>query len=182
MLDEKIINGEPVLMPTNAVMGPELIDPELPILKAQEMADAASEMGRHASGDVSVKGSIPETRLEANLDGGEYQRFLDDKVQRAPKMGFDVALEELHPILKPHQKAIVRWAIQGGRRAIFASFGLGKTLMQLEILRQIQRKTGGRCLIVCPLGVRQEFVNDAAKLGAEQSLDSEELDSEDIPA
>jgi vacuolar-type H+-ATPase catalytic subunit A/Vma1 len=29
----------------------------------------------------------------------------------------------------------VRWAVRGGRRAIFAAFGLGKTVIQLETLR-----------------------------------------------
>lgn len=35
--------------------------------------------------------------------------------------------------------------------------GLGKTLMQLETLRLTLAKAGGNALIVCPLGVRQEF-------------------------
>jgi len=53
----------------------------------------------------------------------------------------------------------------GGRRAVFASFGLGKTLIQLEICRLIRKHKGGKALIVCPLGVRQEFKTDAVKLG-----------------
>lgn len=38
-------------------------------------------------------------------------------------------------------------------------------MMQLEIIRLILSRAGGRGLIVCPLGVRQEFGIDAAKLG-----------------
>jgi hypothetical protein len=73
---------------------------------------------------------------------------------------------EINPILKPHQRAIVRWAIAGGRRAIFAAFGLGKSVIQIEIVRIIMRHAGGRGLIiVIPLGVRQEFMRDAAMLG-----------------
>jgi vacuolar-type H+-ATPase catalytic subunit A/Vma1 len=71
----------------------------------------------------------------------------------------------IHSLLKPHQADMVRWAVQGGRRAIFASFGLGKTIIQLEICRILLEHTGGRGLIVCPLGVRQEFLRDAAMLG-----------------
>ena len=59
----------------------------------------------------------------------------------------------------------MRWAVRGGRRALFESFGLGKTIQQLDIIRLILKRTGGRGLIVAPLGVRQEFVRDAAKIG-----------------
>ncbi|MCL2793022.1 MAG: DNA methylase N-4 [Spirochaetaceae bacterium] len=93
-----------------------------------------------------------------------YQEFLKDKIKIAPDSGFDTAPDEVHPILKPHQKDIVLWAVRGGRRAVFASFGLGKTMMQLEIVRITREKAGGMGLIVAPLGVRQEFMRDAVKL------------------
>ncbi len=92
-----------------------------------------------------------------------YLDFLKAKVAQAPSTGFETI--ETHPILKPHQRDIVQWAVQGGRRAIFASFGLGKTLMQLEFQRLILQRNPGRGLIVCPLGVRQEFIRDARLIG-----------------
>lgn len=96
----------------------------------------------------------------------DYRAFLEAKAQLATGLGFDVALDEIHPWLKPHQRVAVQWAVRGGRRAIFASFGLGKTPMQLEIVRLMLAKAGGgRGLIVLPLGVRQEFARDAAHLG-----------------
>lgn len=94
-----------------------------------------------------------------------YLEFLRAKVAIAAERGFVVDDSEINPILKPHQRAIVRWAIAGGRRAIFAAFGLGKTIIQLEIVRIVMARTGGFGLIVIPLGVRQEFVADAAMLG-----------------
>lgn len=94
-----------------------------------------------------------------------YRRFLEKKVRMAVAMGFEVADADINPILKGHQRAIVRWAVRGGRRAIFARFGLGKSVMQLEALRLILDHAGGRGLIVAPLGVRQEFIRDAAMLG-----------------
>lgn len=100
-----------------------------------------------------------------NLAFGDYVDFLRAKKPIATQYGFTVDAALLNPILKPHQAAIVQWAIAGGRRAIFAAFGLGKSFMQLEICRIVQRRVGGRALIVCPLGVRIEFVADAAKLG-----------------
>ena len=79
--------------------------------------------------------------------------------------GPEISPGEIHPVLKPHQRAIVQWAVRGGRRGIFASFGLGKTLIQLEMLRLILAQKGGAGLIVLPLGVRQEFTRDAAMVG-----------------
>lgn len=95
----------------------------------------------------------------------DYQTFLRAKARLAPAMGFDVSDDEIHPLLKPHQRDIVRWCVKGGRRAIFASFGLGKSLMQIEAVRLVLKHAGGRGLIIAPLGVRQEFRRDAEKVG-----------------
>lgn len=95
-----------------------------------------------------------------------YRAFLAAKAAVAVGVGFPCEPAEVHPLLKPHQRACVAWAVRGGRRALFEAFGLGKTLQQLEILRLILAKSGGgRGLIVLPLGVRQEFKRDAAMLG-----------------
>lgn len=69
--------------------------------------------------------------------------------------------------LKPHQAAGIIWGAKGGRRALFESFGLGKTVQQLLILWLILKAKGGRALIVAPLGVRQEFMRDAQRVGIE---------------
>lgn len=95
----------------------------------------------------------------------DYTEFLRQKIKMANFKGFSVAPGDVHPVLYPHQKDIVRWAVQGGNRAIFAKFGLGKSIMQVEWMRQIIGSAGGNGLIVCPLGVRQELVRDAAMLG-----------------
>ncbi len=94
----------------------------------------------------------------------DYEAFLRAKFDFHKDYGFEVDAGDLSPILLPHQRDIVQWAIKGGRRAIFAAFGLGKSIMQLEVLRLIQEREGGRCLIVCPLGVKQEFARDARDL------------------
>jgi len=91
-----------------------------------------------------------------------YDAFLREKVNFTRTFGFDVPVDELHVALLPHQRDIVRWALAGGRRAIFAAFGLGKSVMQLEVMRQIGRRDPDvRTLIIAPLGVRQEFIRDA---------------------
>ena len=93
-----------------------------------------------------------------------YNEFLHSKIVTAPVSGFDVPESEIHPALKPHQRDAVRWALHGGRRALFESFGLGKTVQELEFCRQVIRHEGGKALIVLPLGVRQEFTHDAVQL------------------
>jgi len=97
-----------------------------------------------------------------------YTEFLTAKAQVADETGFpDVNPTDINPILMPHQRDAVEWAIRGGRRAIFASFGLGKTIIQLEVVRLTMQHVGphARGLIVLPLGVRQEFKRDARMLG-----------------
>ena len=96
-------------------------------------------------------------------DVAAYEAFLQGKADFHHTYGNPVQADQVNPILKPHQRAIVQWAVEGGRRAIFAAFGLGKTLIQLETLR-LTLNGHGRGLIVLPLGVRQEFFHDAAML------------------
>jgi len=91
-----------------------------------------------------------------------YRAFLEAKIRVAPERGFSIELDAVNPVLKPHCRVIVPWMVKGGRRALFASFGLHKTAMQIEALRQILiRHPGEACLIVLPLGVRQEFFREA---------------------
>lgn len=96
-----------------------------------------------------------------------YHDFLRGKIKLADFGGFEVEDSDINPILKPHQRAIVKWAVRGGNRAMFAAFGLGKSVMQIETLRLVHERAGGKVLIVCPLGVRQEFRRDGLMLGVE---------------
>jgi hypothetical protein len=94
-----------------------------------------------------------------------YDDFLKAKVDFDKHYGFQINPADINPILKDHQRDIVQWAVYGGKRAIFAAFGLGKSVIQLEVLRLILEHEGGSGLIVCPLGVKQEFVRDGRMLG-----------------
>ena len=93
-----------------------------------------------------------------------YNDFLHTKVQVAPVSGFEVRPEDINPALKPHQRDAVIWAVKGGRRALFESFGLGKTVQELEWCRLVQAHEQRPVIIVLPLGVRQEFTRDAQQL------------------
>lgn len=90
----------------------------------------------------------------------KYKDFLENKIVIAEDFGTEIDNSLLSDILKPHQAVIVPWQIKGGRRAIFASFGLGKSIMQLEIAKQIIALENKPFLICCPLGVIGEFKRD----------------------
>ncbi len=106
-----------------------------------------------------------------------YDEFLREKVAFDRSFGFAVSDDMLPAALKPHQAAIVKWAVAGGRRAIFAKFGLGKSIMQLatldvilghapfdDVAGSVDTRPYRRALIVAPLGVRGEFIRDGRNL------------------
>jgi DNA modification methylase len=103
-----------------------------------------------------------------------YQEFLTSKISIAPDSGFTIAAGNVHPVLKPHERDSVMWMVQGGRRALFSSFGLGKTVTQLEAVKLIveyensaHRYDGEaprKALIIAPLAVVHVFQDDAQRL------------------
>lgn len=111
-----------------------------------------------------------------------YLDFLRGKACIAPSRGFVVALDEINPLLKPHQKLMVQWALRLGRAGLFAAFGLGKTFMQIEFCRIVCAKTGGRGLITAPLGVRQEFRRDVQVLATGDDPRISEAQREELRA
>lgn len=93
-----------------------------------------------------------------------YKEFLESKIELAQDSGFEVNPADINKALKPHQGDAVIWALKGGRRALFESFGLGKTIQEIEFCKQVIDHEGGRALIVLPLGVKQEFTQDAVNV------------------
>lgn len=73
----------------------------------------------------------------------DYQDFLKSKIRISENQGFEVGIDEINPNLKPHNKLMVKWMVEGGKRACFASFGLHKTVTQLEAVRLTLSKSGG---------------------------------------
>lgn len=92
---------------------------------------------------------------------GDYLAFLQSKLQFAQYHGFDAV--DVNPSLRPFTQDVVRWACKGGRRALFMSFGLHKTVTQIEVMRQVGIFDPGLRLIVLPLGVRAEFFADTER-------------------
>jgi hypothetical protein len=113
--------------------------------------------------EETVKQAVESDRSDYSLEA--YHEFLRAKATLSRDYGMAFEPADVHPSLKPHQRDIVLWAVRGGRRAIFAAFGLGKTRIQLEILRLILSREKGFGLIVVPLSVRMEFEREAQALG-----------------
>lgn len=95
----------------------------------------------------------------------DYKEFLKQKVKSVQESGFEVNESELNAGLFPFQKWIVKRALKKGRYAIFADCGLGKTFMQLEWANQVAKRENGKVLILCPLAVKQQTINEGLKFG-----------------
>lgn len=93
-----------------------------------------------------------------------YLEFLKTKIEVAKDTGFDIPPDSVNTGLKLHQRDAVRWGLKGGRRALFESFGLGKTAQEIEFCHLAAEHEKGRALIVLPLGVKQEFTRDAVEI------------------
>ena len=75
-----------------------------------------------------------------------------------------------HCGLFDYQKDIAAIAIQKRKYAIFADCGLGKTLMLLEYARHCAATTGGKVLIVCPLMVCTQTIEEYHRWYGETEL------------
>lgn len=92
-----------------------------------------------------------------------YEQHLAAKFAYAPTAGFDA--DVIEPWLFPHQAHTVKWALAGGRRAVFLDTGLGKTRIELAWADHVARHTGGRVLILAPLAVGAQTVREAEAVG-----------------
>jgi DNA modification methylase len=94
-----------------------------------------------------------------------YNEFLESKKKTIIQSGFDINQDQLNYNLFPFQKFIVHRALKGGKYAIFADCGLGKTLMQLTWAEQVVRQTNKPVLILAPLAVVGQTKQEGLKFG-----------------
>lgn len=132
--------------------------PEMGLTAHGTEADPVREMGL-PGGSLALSDDD-----DLSIEWPSYDSFLEDKIVTAPLRGIEVARDTLHPWLKPHCKDLTVWALRLGCAAIFANFGLHKTAMQLEWVRQLYKRVGGATLCVLPLGVRHGFIKEAVQL------------------
>lgn len=94
-----------------------------------------------------------------------YEEFLKSKTHSTGNYGFD-------PVWMPDcafdfQEHIITKAVRKGRIGMFADTGLGKTLMQVAIAENIVRQTNKRVLILTPLAVAFQFIDEATRIGVD---------------
>lgn len=95
----------------------------------------------------------------------EYEEFVRSKRRIEVATGHTPG--DLNDHLFDFQHAIVSWAVRRGRAAIFADTGLGKTLMQLSWAEEVASRTSGIVLILAPLAVSEQTIEQGKTFGIE---------------
>lgn len=93
----------------------------------------------------------------------EYEKFLEQKKHLIGNFGFKA--NYIPDIAFDFQKFVIEKAILKGRSAVFLDTGLGKTLVQLSLAKNIVNHTNKKVLILTPLAVAFQFILEAEKLG-----------------
>lgn len=91
-----------------------------------------------------------------------YEDFLKQKTHSTNSYGFEP--KWMPKSAFDFQENIITKAVQKGRIGMFADTGLGKTLLQLAIAENIIRQTNKRVLILTPLAVAFQFINEATRI------------------
>lgn len=92
-----------------------------------------------------------------------YTDFVARKFREQPPAGLSVPVPDRG--LFPHQEDLVAFALKRGRAALFADTGLGKSRMQVTWADTVHQHTGYTCLILAPLAVAAQTVEEAASIG-----------------
>lgn len=103
-----------------------------------------------------------------------YDEFIKSKYLKAEKSGFDYI--SINNLLFDYQKDLVKWALKLGKSAIFANTGLGKTFMQLEWAKNVFEYTNKPVLILAPLAVSSQTIEEAKKIGIDVKYCKEQSD------
>ncbi len=94
-----------------------------------------------------------------------YEQFIETKKKSVVYSGFDISEDVLNPMLFPFQKYCVKKALKHGRFALFEDCGLGKTPQQLEWAIKVVEYTNRPVLILCPLAVAGQTIQEGVKFG-----------------
>lgn len=101
-----------------------------------------------------------------------YQEFIQNKRHSLSESGF--SCNWVPESSFDFQEHIIRKTVRKGRYGVFADTGLGKTLIQLAVAYNVVRETNKRVIILTPLAVAFQFLNEAERIGIddiEQSKD-----------
>lgn len=112
-------------------------------------------------------GPISQTRLAAGAAHRvfifmiDYDTFLETKRRTLTESGFHIEISDLNPLLFQFQAFCVQTALRKGKFALFQDCGLGKSFQQLEWARQVADHTGAEVLILAPLAVVSQTMQEA---------------------
>jgi superfamily II DNA or RNA helicase len=95
----------------------------------------------------------------------EYESFVNSKSKASKDSGFEPNLSR-YPLFD-YQVPITKWCCRRGRAALFADTGLGKTIMQLAWADQVAKHTNIPVLVVAPLAVSEQTIDQGAQFGIE---------------
>jgi hypothetical protein len=93
----------------------------------------------------------------------EYEKFIESKKHLLGEFGFEP--NYIPDMAFDFQRHIIEKAVRKGRIGVFADTGLGKTLIQLSIAKNVVNHTNKKVLILTPLAVAFQFIIEAEKIG-----------------
>jgi Helicase conserved C-terminal domain len=102
----------------------------------------------------------------------QYSEFIASKRHTSGNYGFE-------PVFMPDgvfdfQEHVIATSVRKGRRGVFGDTGLGKTLMQLAIAQNIVQFTNKCVLILTPLAVAFQFIDEATRIGIDDIAHSKD--------
>jgi hypothetical protein len=92
----------------------------------------------------------------------DYQEFIESKKHSIGNFGFEPSW--MPACAFDFQKYIINKSMKKGRIGIFCDTGLGKTLIQLSIAENIVKSTNKNILILTPLAVAFQFLEEADRI------------------
>ncbi len=93
-----------------------------------------------------------------------YEDFIKSKQFKIINKSVEIQREDLNSNLFEYQKDLVYLALKKGKFALFAMTGTGKTAMQCEWAKQVHLYTNEPVLILAPLSVANQTVNEAKEI------------------
>lgn len=95
----------------------------------------------------------------------EYRKFIASRAVKGLDRGFKP--RAINPLAKRHQEVALEFALTRGKSAAFLDTGLGKSFIELEFARQCAEETGKPSLILTPLAVTGQMVQEGEKFNIE---------------
>lgn len=101
----------------------------------------------------------------------EYSEFIHRKEIKFNSCGIPSdTVNDINENLFSYQKDIVLWALRIGKAAVWADCGLGKTNIEMEWAHQVNIHTNRPTIIIAPLSVSKQTVEEGLKFGYDINL------------